>query len=77
MLELIIGTNMDRQTLPVSYDATVRSVLEAANIDFSTGSLHLNGVTLRPGDIDKTFSELNVTGNKASLISVVKGDGGR
>lgn len=73
MLELIIGTNTDRNRVVVSPTSTLRQALEDNDIDITVGTLHMDGVTLRPGDIDKTFSDFGIT-TKCSLVNVVKGD---
>lgn len=73
MFELIIGTNTNRDRIPTPLTSTIREALDDANIDYSVGTLHLDGVSLRPGDLDKTFADLGIT-VKASLINVVKGD---
>lgn len=73
MFELIIGTNMNRTTKPCELTKTIRKALEEEGIDTSVGTVHLDGASLRPGDLDKTFAEFGIT-NKCSLISVVKGD---
>ena len=73
MFELIIGTNTSRDRVPTPLNKTLRQALEDADIDYSIGSIHLDGVSLRPGDIDKTFADFGIT-TKASLVNVVKGD---
>lgn len=71
MIKVIFGDNLDRKQAIVEKTATPRSVLEDAGFDYSRGALNLDGATLRPGDIDKTFEELGVT-EKCYLLSVVK-----
>jgi hypothetical protein len=73
MFELIIGSNLNRNSTVTSFESTPAEALDEAGIDYSVGVLHLDGVTLEPGDIHKTFRDLGV-GNKASLICVVKAD---
>ena len=59
MFEIYIGNNLDRNKYPVDPDSTVRSALEEHDIDYSFGMVTLDSVTLRGGDLDKTFRELN------------------
>lgn len=76
MIKVIVGTNTDKQTLIVEAGRTPRSVLDEAEIDYSAGTLNLDGATVKPGDLDKTFAELGIT-EKCYLISIVKSDSGR
>jgi hypothetical protein len=73
VIEVTIGTSLNRQKVTVSPDSTPRQVLEENGIDYSTGTLHLDGATVMPGDLDKTFAEHGIT-EKCFLISVVKAD---
>ena len=76
MIKVIVGTNTDKQTLVVEASRTLRSVLEEAEVDYSAGTLNLDGASVKPGDLDKTFEALGIT-EKCYLISVVKSDSGR
>lgn len=74
MIKVTVGTNTRRTSVIVEPNRTLRSVLEDQDIDYSTGTLHLDGSTVTPGQLDKTFAELGIT-EKCFLISVVKADG--
>jgi hypothetical protein len=74
MIKVTVGTNTRRTSVIVEPNRTLRSVLEDQEIDYSTGTLHLDGSTVTPGQLDKTFAELGIT-EKCFLISVVKADG--
>ena len=76
MIKVIIGTNTEKKTLILEPSTTLRNALEEAEIDYSAGSLHLDGATLKPGDLDKTFADLGIT-EKCYLINVVKSDSGK
>ena len=76
MIKVTIGTNTSRSSVIVDPNKTLREVLEDNGVDYSTGTLHLDGVTLTPGQLDKSFAELGIT-EKCFLINVVKGDGGK
>lgn len=73
MFELIIGTNTSRNKVICDLNSTLREALEAADIDYSVGSIHLDGASLQPGDIDRTFADMGIT-TTARLVQVVKGD---
>ena len=74
MIKVTVGTNTKRVAVMVEPTDTLRSVLEEQEIDYSTGTLHLDGTTITPGQLDKSFTELGIT-EKCYLISVVKADG--
>lgn len=73
MFTLIIGSNTSRKTVAAQKTQTIRQALEEAGIDYSVGSIHLNGVTVSAGEVDKTFADMNVH-DEARLIVVVKAD---
>lgn len=73
MIKVTLGTNLKRESQLVEETSTLRSALEAAGIDYSVGMITLDGATLRPGDLDKTFAEHGIT-EKCFLLSVVKAD---
>ena len=73
MIELLFGTNTDRDSTVVSADTTPISIFEDNGIDYATGTTFLNGATLSAAEMNKTFRELGVS-DKASLICVVKAD---
>ena len=76
MVKVTVGTNTNRNTVVVDGDTKLRKVLEDESIDYSKGTIHLDGASLKPGDLDKTFNDLGIT-EKAYLISVVKADSAR
>ena len=73
MVQVIVGNNVKRETVLVSPETTLRTVLEDNNIDYARGSMHLDGASLNPGDLDKTFASLVIT-EKCYLLNVVKAD---
>ena len=58
MIKVTLGNNLKKETVIV---------------DENTTTLHLDGATLRPGDLDKTFGELGIK-EKCFLLNVVKAD---
>lgn len=75
MIQVIIGTNLERKTITVDPSRTIKSVLEENNIDYSKGGVHLDGLAIAGGDINKTFADHNIT-ERCILVSVIKADGG-
>ncbi len=73
MIKVVVGNNVNRETVIVSPETTLRPVLEQKEIDYSRGVMHLDGATLMPGDLDKTFADFGIT-EKCFLLNVVKTD---
>ena len=73
MIQVIVGNNVKRNTVVVDSTTTLREVLESNQIDYTRGVMHLDGVSLNPGDLDKTFASLGVT-ERCYLLNVVKAD---
>lgn len=73
MIKVVVGNNVNRETVIVSPETTLRTVLEQNEIDYSRGVMHLDGATLQPGDLDKTFAAFGIT-EKCFLLNVVKAD---
>lgn len=73
MIKVTVGNNVKRDSKIVNPERTLRSVLEEANIDYTRGVMHLDGSSLQPGDLDKTFASFGIT-EKCFLLNVVKAD---
>ena len=73
MVKVIVGNNVKRETVIVDSGSTLRSVLEDAGVDYSRGTMHLDGASLNPGDLSKTFAQMGIT-DKRFLLNVVKAD---
>lgn len=73
MVKITVGNNVKRETVIVDSSATLRAVLEGAEIDYSRGTTHLDGAPLGPGDLDKTFADFGIT-ERAFLLNVTKTD---
>lgn len=73
MIQVTIGNNVARKTVVVSATDTLRSVCEANEVDYSRGVMHLDGSSLNPGDLDKSFADFGIT-EKCFLLNVVKAD---
>ncbi|MBQ9613045.1 MAG: hypothetical protein IJV14_10735 [Lachnospiraceae bacterium] len=73
MLNVTIGNNINRRTVLLPEDTTIREALEQNEIDYSVGMTSLDGSTLTPGQMDKTFAELGIT-DRCYLLNVVKAD---
>lgn len=73
MLKVTVGNNVKRESVIIDENTTLRSCLEANGIDYTRGQMHLDGSTLQPGDLDKTFKDFGIK-DKAFLLNVVKAD---
>jgi len=73
MIKVTVGNNVKRESVIVNPNSTLRAVLEQANIDYTRGVMHLDGSSLNPGDLDKTFANFGIT-EKCFLLNVVKAD---
>lgn len=73
MINVTITTNMGRDYATCDEHSTIKSVLDEKNVNYGVGMISLDGATLRPGDINKTFADMGVT-NSCFLSVVVKHD---
>lgn len=73
MIDLYIGNNLDREKHSYDPDETLRSAFETYGIDYSMGMNTLDGATLKPGDLDKTFKEMGVT-SSCYLLNIKKSE---
>lgn len=73
MIKVTIGNNLSRQSIIIDENTTLRKALEDCDIDYSIGMTSLDGSTLAPGGLDKTFADFGIT-EKCYLLNVVKAD---
>ena len=73
MIKVTIGNNVKRKTEILDPEITLREALEDAQIDYTNGIMNLDGSTLSPGDLDKSFADFGIT-EKCYLLNVVKAD---
>lgn len=72
-IKVLVGSNLKRETKLVKDTDTLRSVLEGAGVNYSTSPVTLDGATLNPGDLDKTFADFGIK-ESCYLFSVKKAD---
>lgn len=75
-IRVTVGTNTSRKNVIVDNSTTLRRVLEDNEIDYSRANVNLDGASLNPGDMDKTFAELGIT-ESCFLIASIKQDNAR
>ena len=73
MIQVTVGNNVRREKIVVSANTTLRTALEQAGIDYTRGTMHLDGSSLQAGDLDKTFADFGIA-EKCFLLNVVKAD---
>ena len=73
MIKVTMGNNVKRTSEILDENTTLRDALEDAGIDYTHGMMNLDGSTLGPGDLDKTFADFGIT-EKCYLLNVVKAD---
>ena len=73
MIKVTMGNNVKRSSEILDENTTLRDALEDAGIDYTAGVMNLDGSTLNPGDLDKTFCDFGIT-EKCYLLNVVKAD---
>ena len=61
MIKVTVGNNVKRESVIIDESTTLRACLEANGVDYTRGVMHLDGSSLNPGDLDKTFDHLGTT----------------
>ncbi|MEG1562330.1 MAG: hypothetical protein RR365_01135 [Bacteroides sp.] len=73
MIEVNLTVNTNRHPHIVDENQTIREFFEEKGVDYSLGTTNLDGSTLMPGDMDRSFSELGIT-EKCYLTNIAKVD---
>lgn len=73
MIKVTVGNNMKRESVIINENTTLRSCLETNGVDYTRGVMHLDGSSLAPGDLDKSFADFGIN-EKCFLLNVVKAD---
>lgn len=73
MIKVILRNNVGKLETIVDENSTLRTVLEDNEVNYTSGVTSLDGASLRPGDLDKTFADFGIT-DKCWLLNVVKAD---
>lgn len=61
MIKVRIQSNSVREEQLVAPTSTLRSVLDAAGVQYQSCTVNLDGMPLKAGDLDKTFADFGVT----------------
>ena len=73
MIKVTVGNNLKRESVIIDENTTLRTALENAEIDYTTGTIHLDSAPLMAGELDKTFADFGIR-EKCYLLNVVKAD---
>ena len=73
MISVTIGTNTKRVKTSIDPNTTLRQALESNEVNYSVATIHMDGCSLQPGDLDKTFADFGIV-DSCYLIAVVKQD---
>lgn len=73
MIKVTIGNNLKRESVVIDENTTLRTALENVGIDYTAGTMHLDGAPLMAGELDKTFADFGIN-EKCFLLNVVKAD---
>ena len=73
MIKVTVGNNVERNSVIVDENVTLKSVLEQVEFDYSRTSMNLDGTTLKAGDLNKTFADFGIT-DSCYLLAVAKAD---
>ena len=78
MIKVNVGNNINRKNVFVEEASTLREVLEANGVDYARYPVSLDGATLQPGDLNKSFVEMGFDGTPGKdscfLLAVAKAD---
>lgn len=73
MIKVTVGTTVKRESVIVDEQTTLKQVLEDAGVDYSRNVMNLDGASLAPGDLDRTFEDFGIV-ERCFLLGVVKAD---
>ena len=73
MIKVVMRNNAGGDTYLVDENTTLRATMEENGFAYEGKTLSLDGSTLRPGDLDKTFAQHGIT-EKCYLMTVAKVD---
>jgi len=73
MIKVTVGNNLSRKNVVIDENTTLRACLEENDVDYGSGVIHMDGSSLRPGDLDRTFKDMGIS-EKCYLLSIVKAD---
>lgn len=73
MINVTVMNNVKREKAIVSENTTIREILERFDIDYSRGTIHMDGSPLEAGELDMTFADFGID-DHCYLTNVLKAD---
>ena len=73
MIKVVVCCNTGKQEVMIEREATPRQAFEQAGVNYASGMTTIDGATLGPGNIDKTFADLGIA-DKSYLVVASKHD---
>lgn len=70
MIQVRIGNTTETRSVIVSRDKSLREAFDENGIDYSVATVYLDGCTIQPGDLDKSFDGLGL-GDSCTLMAIV------
>lgn len=78
MITVTAGNNLNRHPYIIDEHTTLKKCFEDAEVNYNVGLNSLDGSTLKPGDLNKTFADFGYDGSEGHdacyLLNVVKTD---
>ena len=73
-INLRVGLNTEVKTINVAPTSTPDDAFKRIDVDYAKAVVYLSGSTLGVGDVFKSFADLGIEGDSATLIGVIKQD---
>ena len=73
-IQVTCGSVTNRKSVVLSSGASLRSAFEEAEVDYAGATVQVDGINIGMGDLDRSFDDLGITGDKCMLIATVKAD---
>lgn len=70
MIQVRIGNTTETKTVVVEKTKTLKEAFDDNGIDYSVATIYLNGCTINPGDLNKSFED-NGIGDSCTLMAII------
>lgn len=70
MIQVRLGNTTETKTVILDGNTSLRSALEDNAIGYETATVYLDGCTINPGDLNKTFNDLGI-GERCTLMAII------
>ena len=73
MVKVTLGTNTSRKTVIAEKTAIIKDILTEYNVDYTTSTIHLDGVPVTASEMNSSFEDLGIV-DTCFLVGIVKAD---